>query len=87
MDGTAEQHQEPEQSAPEPTQTVKVSLMGGDAQTFDYVEGRTVAEWLQDADITVKGDQSVSLNGDTAGLDTAVEPNSIIVVADKISNG
>jgi hypothetical protein len=75
------------QTQQETVQTVKVSLMGGDAHTFDYVEGQTVRDWVNKADIEVKGDQSVSLNGDTAELDAEVEPNSIIVVADKISNG
>lgn len=67
--------------------TVKISVMGGDDHTVDFVEGKTISGYLKDEGIEVRDGQTVSLNGETVSLDTVASPEVNIVVAGRSSNG
>lgn len=67
-------------------ESVRVSLLGGDAQTFDYEEGLMVRDWLARAAVQVGGN-GVSLNGEMADLDSPVPAGAILIVAAKVANG
>ncbi|HEX8227226.1 MAG TPA: hypothetical protein VF572_05155 [Candidatus Saccharimonadales bacterium] len=77
-----------EPAAEDPTMTVRVAKLSGDTVTLDYSGDLTLGEYLAQANVTVDPGQLVTLNGRAAlNMDEPVEPNSVVVVVGKVTNG
>ncbi len=72
---------------PVPPSVIHVGSLGGDTVTLDFVPGMTVQEYLDRAGTSVVGGQVPTLNAEPTALDVAPEPNSVLLVASRISNG
>lgn len=66
---------------------VRVNMFGSDTMTLDYDPEKRVVDYLDAAEIKVMPGQGVSLNGKETALNARVEPNSVIVVANQVTNG
>jgi hypothetical protein len=66
---------------------VTVTVLGGENIPLDYEPELTLGEYLRRADVRVRRDQVVTVNGVAAGSDDIVEPNSVVVVVGKVANG
>jgi len=67
--------------------TVRVSEFGADQVTLDYVAGLTVGEYLRQAEVLNSDRKGITLNGVPATVNDKVDPNSVLVVSDNITNG
>lgn len=70
-----------------PPAVIYVGSMGGDTVTLDYVPERTAREYLDQAGVSVGGGQVPTINAEPADLDLPPQPNSVLLVASRISNG
>ena len=67
---------------------VQVTVLGGDVHNIDVGEGKTVAQALEEAGITVQDGQSITVNGrPVTNTDQALEAGTVISVVGKIRNG
>lgn len=70
------------------TQVVRVTQLSGDVIELEYEPGTTLGEYLGRAEVTVGEGQIATVNArPVKNMQEIVEPNAIIVVAAKISNG
>lgn len=91
IDFTKPGGEEPRDDTPEATEAtaqVRVTAFGADPIPVDFVEGKKVRYYLDQAGVTVGFRKRISLNGESAGKNTAVtEGGSTIVVANNVGNG
>ncbi len=67
---------------------IEITVMGGDDHQVDFVEDKTVGDYLNEAGIDVEAGQSVSLNGEEIkDFGQVVYPEGQIVVASRVANG
>ena len=67
---------------------VQVTVLGGDVHNIDVTEGKTIAQALEEAGITVQGGQSITVNGrPVTDTNQALEAGTVISVVGKIRNG
>lgn len=70
-----------------PPAVIYVGSMGGETLTLDYEPGLTSRQYLAGSGVTVEGGQVLTVNAVQADLDVPPEPNSVLLVASRISNG
>ena len=69
------------------TPVVRITVVPGETFTENHSEERTVRDYLSAHGIVPENGEGVTLNGRTVGLDDPVEPDSVLVVASKVTNG
>lgn len=66
----------------------QVAVLGGDVANIDVTEGKTIAQALEDAGVTVEHGQSVSVNGEMiTDFEQPLQPGTVVAVVTKIRNG
>jgi hypothetical protein len=75
---------EPEDSPPA---VVRITELAGEVRTVDYVEGQTVGEYLRREGIRIGRHNVVTVNSHQVGPDHVLEPNSVVAVVGKVTNG
>jgi hypothetical protein len=67
---------------------VQVTVLGGDVHNIDVTEGKTIAQALQEAGITVEKGQSITVNGQpVTDTNQALEAGTVVSVVRKLRNG
>ncbi len=76
-----------EDAAPLPEQWVQLAVMGRDITTLDFTPGMTVGEVIAGTGQQVGRGTVVTVNGRPAGADQVLEPNSVVQITSRVSNG
>lgn len=71
------------------TSTVRITKLSGRTVTLDYEAGKTVREWIEAAgpDFALEEGMTINVNGNAAGLDDLLEPQTVITIANRVRNG
>jgi|GEM_PF-3343020 len=67
--------------------TVTIAQLGGDETKVEFQEGLTIGMYLKMLGIVMAHGQVVSMNGEMVNIDDQVEPNSVINLVSRITNG
>ncbi len=68
-------------------QWVNVVVLGGDAHRLDYVDGMTVAQALEQAELQLERGQVITVNGQPVDSEQVIEPGSVVQLTSRVKNG